>query len=206
MYLSVWSYFLALNVPPEIVPAGGVRKGFETCEGHLGKVKAYIAGSCCLHIIGEGRVSHSKKSNEQTAAGRAQPEYLPSEVSYKLTGHDLQLVIRVYTTFSPKATVTFYVPPWKSFCRQAGTSSAGPVSHRELHGTRPEPAGDGDAGLAGENKPWSSALWQDCIVATQLSFWIRCTFKCFQPNQGSQVTSYKLSGWFTLVGKTQFNR
>lgn len=43
-----------------------MRKGFETREGHLGKVKTYIAGSCCLYIIGEGRVSHSKKSHEQT--------------------------------------------------------------------------------------------------------------------------------------------
>ena len=186
-----------------------MRKGFETRKGHLGKVKAYIAGSCCLHIIGEERVSRSKKislANRQTAAGRAQAEYLPSEVGYKLTGHDLWLVIRVYTTFSPKATVTFYVPPWKSFCTQAGTSSAGPVSHGELPGMHPEPAGDGDAGLALENKPWSSALWQHCVVAALLSLWIRCTCKCFQPNQGSHATAYKLSGWFTPIGKTQFNR
>jgi len=70
----------------------------------------------------------------------------------------------------------------------------------------PEPAGDGDAGLVLENKPWSSDLWQHYNVAAQLSLWIRCTFKCFQTNQGSQATAYKLSGSFTTIGKTQFNR
>lgn len=57
----------------------------------------------------------------------------------------------------------------------------------------PKPAGDGGAGLALENKLLSSVLWQHCVVAAQLSLWIRCTFECLQPNQVSLATSCSLS-------------
>jgi len=43
---------LGTYIPPEIILAGEMRKGFETREGHLGKVKAYVAGRCCLHVNG----------------------------------------------------------------------------------------------------------------------------------------------------------
>ena len=59
-------------------------------------------------------------ANRQTAAGRARAEHLPSEVSYKPTGHDLWLVIRVSTTFSPKVTVTFYIPHEKASADRQG--------------------------------------------------------------------------------------
>lgn len=208
MYLSIWSHFLALTWHQKLYFWRNEERIWNSLrpsgQGHSIHSRKLLPA----HNWGRKSLTRQKISlaNRQTAAGRAQAEYLPSEVSYKPTGHDLRLVIRVYTTFSPKATVTLYVLPRKSFCRQAGTSSAGPVSHRELPGIHPEPAGDGDAGLALENKPWSSAPWQHCIVAAQLCLCIRCIFKCFQANQGSQATAYKLSGWFTPIGKTKFNR
>lgn len=113
-------------MPPEIVLAGEMRRGFGTREGHLGKVKG-IHSRKLLPVHNWGRESLTQQKISlaimQTAAGRAQAEYVPSEVGYTVTGHDLQLVIRVYTTVSPKATVSL-CSSMKKLCRLGGTSSS----------------------------------------------------------------------------------
>lgn len=142
------------------------------CEGCLGKVKAHITGSCCLHVSRQGRVLHSKKSNEQTGRELQAGHRLNIRTQRSVT-NQLGMMSRWslgYTLLSLlKQLARFMLPHEKAPADSWGQALLTLWAMGSCLARYSEPDGNGDAGLVQENKPLSSALWQHSVIAAQLS-------------------------------------